>query len=58
MQVELTHPQTTVKNRVEIQLSDEDLEDIRLLERDEFLSYLLGYNLVIIVRKEKSDGGN
>ena len=50
--VEITYPKATVINKIDIELSADDLKKIDTLGEDEFISYVLGHDAMIIIRKE------
>ena len=55
MRVNLEHPEGTIRNKITIELSDNDLDHIRHMAEGESLTYTIGYAAMIVLKKEKKE---
>lgn len=55
MRVNLDHPKGTVRNRITIELNDNDLEHLKHMPENEVIMYTLGYAALVVLKREKEE---
>ncbi len=55
MRVNLEHPKGTVRNKIVIELNDDDLDHIRSMSSEEAMTYTLGYAAIVVIKREEKE---